>query len=61
MATREYEKYIVYETPLNPIHPPDSFPGTEMFVVQDQIIRGATRFMVAWFTGPWPQSAVYKP
>jgi hypothetical protein len=61
MAKNQYEHLITYQTPEFPAHPTGSFPGTEMFVVDDRIIRGAPRLMVAWFTGPWDKKIVYKP
>jgi hypothetical protein len=61
VAEREFDKYIVYETPPNPFHPPGSFPGVEMFGFDGRVIPGAFRFMVAWFSGPWKEEDVMKP
>ena len=61
MPRSELEKLIVYESPPNPFHPPGSYPGQEMFVLNDMVIKGSPRFMVAWFTGPWDKSRIYKP
>ena len=40
MQPRKWDKNILYETPPNPFHPPGSFPGTVMFVL-DRIMRNA--------------------
>jgi hypothetical protein len=61
MAKPEYDKLITYKSPPNPAHPPGSFPGVEMFIVNDEFIKGAFTLMAAWFTGAWPQREVYKP
>jgi hypothetical protein len=57
----EYDKYIYFETPPNPFHPPGSFPGTEMFGFDSRLVPGAARFMVAWFAGPWKEEDTMKP
>jgi hypothetical protein len=61
MATKKHEKLFVYQSPPNPFHPPESFPGTELFVMDKRAVPGAGRTMCAWFTGPWTKEMVYKP
>jgi hypothetical protein len=61
MAAREFDKYFIYESPANPFHPPGSFPGTEMFVMNSHMVSGAPRLMCAWFAGPWTVEETYKP
>lgn len=61
MAKPEYDKLIVYETPPNPFHAPGSYAGYEMFAVNKELVKGASRLNCAWFTGPWPESEAYKP
>jgi hypothetical protein len=58
---RKWDSNFLYETPPNPFHPPGSFPGTEMFVLDGNAIPGAIRVMVAWFAGPWKQDDIFKP
>jgi hypothetical protein len=61
MAKSKYDQYFYYETPPNPFHPPGSFAGKEMFVMNDNVVKGASLFGCVWFTGPWEESEVYKP
>jgi hypothetical protein len=62
MNRKEMEKYFVYDTPINPFHPPGTFAGIELFTIKDDIIIGTqVNFGAVWFTGPWEESEVYKP
>jgi hypothetical protein len=61
MTFREFDKNIIYTTPPTPFHPKDSFDGTEMFLFDDRIMRGAFPFMCAWFAGPWRIEETMKP
>jgi hypothetical protein len=60
MASK-YDEYFYYKTPENPFHPPGSFAGTELFVMNDMIVSGAPIFGCVWFTGPWDEEEVFKP
>jgi hypothetical protein len=61
MASK-YDKYFYYKSAEeNPFHPPGSFAGTELFVMNDMVVKGAPLFGVVWFTGPWDEKEVYKP
>ena len=63
MKRNELEKYFVYDTPINPFHPPGSFAGIELFTVKPDVIAGGTEINMGavWMTGPWEESEVYKP
>jgi hypothetical protein len=61
MSRSEFDKLFYYETPPNPFHPPGSFPGHEMFVLNDMVVKGAPLFGLVWFTGPQEEKDVYKP
>jgi hypothetical protein len=58
---REFDKNIIYDSPPNPFHPTGSFPGTEMFVMNELVVPGAFRVMCAWFAGPWEEKNTMKP
>lgn len=61
MEEREFDKYILEQTPDLPFHPPGSFEGTEMFFLTGQVIPGAFRVMSSWLAGPWEKKDTYKP
>ena len=46
MAKKKHEKLFIYQSPPNPFHPPGSFPGTEMFVMTDNEVKGARPYNV---------------
>jgi hypothetical protein len=53
MAERKFEKYIINAGETDPpvAHPPGSSPGTEMFYIHDEVIKGAFMFCGTWLTG----------
>jgi hypothetical protein len=53
MADRKYEKFIVYAGTTDPPvkHPPGSTPGTEMFYINDKVIKGAFTLCGTWLNG----------
>lgn len=61
MATKKYEKYIVYKTEDSPLHPPGTFPGVPMMNVKDSAVKGAFYFECAWFTGKVTDKEAHKP
>ena len=61
MEARKWDKYFVHKTPPTPFHPEGSFEGEEMFIINDQVMPGAFRYMCAWFAGPWTEEDTPKP
>ena len=54
MATRKWEKNIVYQTPAHPMHPKDAAPSIELYHVNDKIVPGGFCFTAAWVLAPNP-------
>jgi hypothetical protein len=63
MATRKYEKYIISTQGAGRpgIHPTESFNFTQMFDLNDRVIKGSNVTFCVWFREPLPESQIYKP
>ena len=54
MAEKKWEKNVIYRTPPHPYHPKDAAPSSELYHVNDEVLKGAFCYTAAWVTQPNP-------
>jgi hypothetical protein len=60
MSKAEYAKYITYQTDPGPWHPRGT-PGSPLFIIEDNVVKGAFHLTCGWWTTATAETDVYGP